>query len=866
LKDDERRERWRRVERLYHEALELPPAERAAFLRDACGSDTRLRQEVEALVSVAPDAEKFLEPHRVAIVSDVHVTAGALAGRQIGPYLVTSLLGVGGMGEVYRATDTRLGRDVAMKVLPVAASTNPDQLRRFEQEARAAAALNHTNILAVFDVGTHDGTPYLITELLEGETLRDRLRYGALPVRQAIDYAVQIAMGLSAAHDKGIVHRDVKPENVFITTDGRAKILDFGVAKLVEGPGGQHPAGSLVATQGDATTPGMVIGTVGYMSPEQVRGLPVDHRSDIFSFGAVLLEMVTGRRAFERETSADTLAAILDEEPRAAAPPDAPAAARALHVARRCLEKSPQARFQSCRDLALVLSDDLAEITPRRTAPAARRVVIAALTLIICLALGAWAVSRFLTRTDSVTIRSVAVLPLQDLTRGGDGVYLADGMTEALITDLAKISALRVVSRTSVMRYKQTKTPLPQIGRELGVDAVVEGSIEREGERVRIRAQLVRTATDEHLWAGSYDREMKDVLLLQDEVARSIAREVRVTLTPEERARLATAREVDPEAYQSYVKGRYFWDKRSEESVNRSIEYFKQAIDRDPSYAAAYSGLADAYVSLGFSFDVGSLPPAEAIPKAKAAATRALTLDDSLAEAHNSLGHMKLHYDWDFPGAEAEFKRSLALNPGYAQAHHWYSHLLTASGRIDESLAEGRRALELDLLSSTMNVHLGWNYFFARQYDAARAQFAKTLELDPNYGLAHWYRGLALEQQRRYAEALTELRRSAELLKGNVVIAATIGRVHALSGNRREAERVLAALQQESARRFINPFEIALVYMGLGDIDRTFAWLEKAYQVRSDLLVYLRVDPRLDAIRSDRRFADLVQRVGIPRE
>jgi len=349
LEDGERSERWRRVERLYHDALELPPAERTAFLRDACGSDARLRQEVEALISVAPDAEHFLEPQRVAIVSDVHVTAGALAGCQVGPYLVTSLLGAGGMGEVYRATDARLGRDVAMKVLSVAARTSSDRLRRFEQEARAAATLSHPNILAVFDVGTHDGTPYLISELLEGETLRDRLHDGALPVRRAIDYAVQIATGLAAAHDKGIVHRDVKPENVFITIDGRVKILDFGVAKLVEdhrGHGRQPGAGSPLAGDRDGTTPGMVIGTVGYMSPEQVRGLRVDHRNDIFSFGAVLLEMITGRRAFERETTADTLSAILDAEPPAAGPADAPAAARALHVARRCLEKSPAARFQ----------------------------------------------------------------------------------------------------------------------------------------------------------------------------------------------------------------------------------------------------------------------------------------------------------------------------------------------------------------------------------------------------------------------------------------------------------------------------------------------------------------------------------------
>jgi tetratricopeptide (TPR) repeat protein len=328
--------------------------------------------------------------------------------------------------------------------------------------------------------------------------------------------------------------------------------------------------------------------------------------------------------------------------------------------------------------------------------------------------------------------------------------------------------------------------------------------------------------------------------------------------------RTTRRREVDPAAYQLYVKGRYFWDKKTEESVNRSIDYFRQAIDRDPTYAAAYAGLADAYVSLGFSFDVGSLPPDEAIPKAKAAATTALTLDESLAEAHTSLGHIKLHYDWDWPAAEAEFVRALELNPGYAQAHHWYSHFLVASGRMEESLAAARRALELDLLSPTMNVHVGWNHFFARQYDEASTQFARTLELAPDYGLAHWYRGMTYAQQHKYPDALAELRRGAELLKGNVVIDATIGQVRAAAGNRIEAERVVTALQAEGRRRYINPFEIALIYVSLGERDRAFEWLDRAFGQRADLLVYLETDPRLDPLRSDARFEALVRKIGIP--
>ncbi len=852
-------ERWRRVEELYHASIELPVGDRGAFLRNACGNDERLREDVEALLSAAQDVGHFLEPDEPETTRRTTPTPSrSLVGRDVGPYHVMALVGAGGMGEVYRATDVRLGRDVALKVLHDAFNTDPDRLRRFEQEARATAALNHPNILAVFDVGSHEGAPYYIAELLEGDTLRDQLRKGPLQTPVAIDYANQIAAGLGAAHDRGIVHRDLKPENMFVTTDGRVKILDFGVAKLVEG---EH----LLALSSGATMEGTLVGTIGYMSPEQIRGEPVDARSDIFSFGAVLYEMVTGTRAFEGETAAVTLASILDAEPRAGFDRHAPATVNALKVARRCLEKAPLARFQTCRELVSALSHDVAP-QPARTRPAWLRAPIVAAALILLmasLALVAWLSLRPSSSNEVGQIRAVAVLPLESLSRSEDDELFADSMTGALITNLAKIRALRVVSRTSVMRYKRTQKTVPEIGRELNVDAVVEGSIERVGGRVRINAQLIRTATDDHLWAETYDRDVRDVLVLQDEVARSIAREVRVTLTPEEQAGLARARVVDPAAHELYLKGRLFWNARTEGSINTAIAYFTQAIERDPSYAAAYSGLADCYLSLGFSFDVGSVRPSEAIPKAKAAALKALAIDESLAEAHNSLAYAKLNYDWDWPGAEAEFRRALELNPGSAETHHWYSHFLVSTGRFDESLNESHKAVALDHLNPIVNVHLGWNYFFARQYDNALTQLGRTIELDSNYGLAYWYRGLAYEQQGKYREALAEMRKGEALLKGNVVVAGDIGHVHAVSGDRREAERVIQYLQRESTRRFISPFEIALIHGGLGDKDRAFEWLDKASRERSDLLIYLKVDPRLDSLRSDPRFQDLAASVGL---
>ncbi len=862
-------ERWRRVEELFHAAAELPLEEREAFLRQACGDDAELRRELDALVSVAHEAGQFLEPtggsatgRRAHVVTADHdragVSTGLLLGSQLGPYRITELLGAGGMGDVYRAVDTRLGRDVAVKVLPEAFSTDPGLLGRFEQEARAAALLNHPNILAVFDVGTHDGASYIVSELLEGRTLRDALSGGALPIRDAIDYATQMATGLAAAHERGIVHRDVKPENLFITLDRRVKILDFGVAKLVDAA---MPPGVRYPSRGAPTVPGALIGTVGYMSPEQVRGQPVDHRSDIFSFGAVLYEMVTGRRAFQREAGVETLSAILEDEPSypGVAAANGAAAARALQVARRCLEKSPLARFQSCRDLAMVLSDELASRATPATLRRLRPAAAAPILLIVSAVLGIWLGPRFISGRDAPTdIKSVAVLPLDALSRGPDDEYFADAMTEALITDLAKIRALRVVSRTSVMGYKETRKPMPQVGRELNVDAVVQGSIERVGDRVRIRARLIHAETDEHIWAETYDRDIRDVLILQDEVARSVAREVRVTLSPDEQARLAGARQVDPEAYNLYIKGRHFWARRDIPSVRKSIDYFQDAIRRDSNYAAAYSGLADAHLSLR-----AVEAPSAMIPTVKSAALKALALDDSLAEAHTSLGYAKLIYDWDFPGAESELRRAIDLNPGYSQAHHWYSHLLAASGRTDESLAESRQALTLDPLSPAMDSHLGWHFVFAREYPEAVNHLAKAIELNPAFGLSYRFLGWAYEQQGRYADALQEMRKGEELISGST-ITGDIGHVYAVSGDTSEAERALGELQRKSEHKYVSAFDVAVVYVGLGRADEAFDWLEKAYRERADWLVYLRIDPRLDPIRSDSRFEDLARRVGIP--
>src|SRR5438128_72295 len=596
-------------------------------------------------------------------------------GTKLGRYEIRSQLGEGGMGEVYRARDTQLGRDVAVKVLPSTYSVDEHRLSRFEQEASAASALNHPNILIVHDIGSHDGSPYVVSELLEGETLRTRVSGAPLAQRRAIDYALQIAHGLAAAHEKGIVHRDLKPDNIFITKDGRVKILDFGIAKLTQPEGNQSQ--TEIPTRRVNTDPGVVIGTVGYMSPEQVRGKGVDHRSDIFSFGAILYEMLSGRRAFQGESAADTMSAILKEDPPDLSDTNQNISPALERLVNHCLEKNPEARFHSASDLAFALETANAKLAVSSpglsTSPSSsaeyivtgiKRHKISVLLGLLVLAIAIVGLAWYLhIRNSEIAIESIAVLPFANQNHDPDTEYLSDGLTESIINSLSQLSNLRVIPRSSVFRYKGKESDPLTVGKELGVRAVLTGRILQRGDNLIVSAELVDVRDNKQLWGEQYNRKTADALAVQQEIAQEISAKLRPRLSGEEQRQVAKRETTNPKAYQLYLKGRYYLEKRTKEGTNKAIDYFQQAIDKDPNYARAFAGLADSYMLFVVAIPRSSFPPKETFPKAKAAAMRALQIDDQLAEAHTSLAQIKVLYERDWAGAEREFKRAFVVNP-----------------------------------------------------------------------------------------------------------------------------------------------------------------------------------------------------------